>query len=341
MVVKRRIRLDYKKYEGSNVEAMPQLKAKLWIPTPASLLMQFRLMAMESSKDFIIEDATKVRDELVFDSVDTGDCFAYHPDGKAKLVLNAPHFRDINPTSRLHDCVLALPDGMYEELEGVLELSMREIKRYYPTRDDPRIGMTKDAAKKNPIWQALARGNQARLDAYVDLAFAEEVDRKPSGRYISIAPMGIAPEPHVDISVPVMSNICLVDIKNGSAAIVNGNLKSLGNVIGVHPEYVRTTASALGNNFGDYIGIVRLWHWCGDMTRDFDGCKRGFIEALERAIKENLPEGDGVTNQHLKQMIQLAQNSDLSDIGTVKTLYRTYDCEIMKKPFDEQELFKK
>ncbi|MBI3190938.1 hypothetical protein HYZ41_04525 [archaeon] len=105
-------------------------------------------------------------------------------------------------------------------------------------------------------------------------------------------------------------------------------------------KYIGTTASSLDHYFGNHIGIVRLWHLEGLMTKDFDSCKRNFIEGLERTIGENLPEYAGITNQHLRQMIQVAQQGDLSNIDTVKTLYKTY-YKIKKDPFDEQKLFGK
>ena len=103
-------------------------------------------------------------------------------------------------------------------------------------------------------------------------------------------------------------------------------------------NYLGTTASILDHYFGNLVGIVRLWHLDKDTTQDYKSPKKEFIEGLEKAISDNLLEYGGVTKQHLKEMVQLAQSGDWSDITTIKKLYERYH-KIRQKEFDEQEFF--
>lgn len=105
-------------------------------------------------------------------------------------------------------------------------------------------------------------------------------------------------------------------------------------------EYAGSTASELDHYFGHTIGFVRIDHSVGkDLTlQDIDRIKNRFVKGLETTIEKELPEYDAVTYKHLREMIGLVENADLSDIETVKMLYRRYS-EIRDMQFDEKRLF--
>lgn len=105
-------------------------------------------------------------------------------------------------------------------------------------------------------------------------------------------------------------------------------------------EYFGTTASALDHYFGNGVGMVRLWHISDTpgLAGSFDQKKKDFIQGLERAIQEDLPEFPPVTTQHLREMIALANSGNWADINTIKALYRRY-YEIKRQPYNEAKLF--
>ncbi|MBI4452135.1 hypothetical protein HY637_01780 [Candidatus Woesearchaeota archaeon] len=104
--------------------------------------------------------------------------------------------------------------------------------------------------------------------------------------------------------------------------------------------YLGTTASELDHYFRNEVGMARNCLLKGEKERaQAKKAEANFVNGLERAIAENLPEFKGVTQQHLREMTQLAQSGDWADIRTIKALYRRY-YEITGKPFDEQKLFK-
>lgn len=90
--------------------------------------------------------------------------------------------------------------------------------------------------------------------------------------------------------------------------------------------YFGTTASSLDHYFGNYAGMARLFHLDKPKPSPdaFEERKQKFIAGLERAIAQNLPEYGGITQQHLREMMQLAQG-DWTDVRTVKALYARYD----------------
>jgi hypothetical protein len=59
---------------------------------------------------------------------------------------------------------------------------------------------------------------------------------------------------------------------------------------------------------------------------------------LEEAVRERVREEEGITHQHLREMIDLARARDWSKVETIKALYRRF-CEITGERYDEKELF--
>ena len=101
-----------------------------------------------------------------------------------------------------------------------------------------------------------------------------------------------------------------------------------------------TTANELDHYFGNFVGRVRHFHIGEINTFDFESNREKFIEGLERALTEEVPEERGTTRDHLREMVNLAQG-DWSSISAIKALYRKY-YEIREVDFgkyDEQKLF--
>ena len=100
-----------------------------------------------------------------------------------------------------------------------------------------------------------------------------------------------------------------------------------------------TTAQVLDNSFGAYISNARLWLSCGDgEPRLFGDQKKRFVSDLERALAGMAPESEGVTYEHLQQMIELANGGNWYDVSIIRALHERY-AEIRQKPFDMEKLF--
>jgi len=150
----------FKEFYGKNIDQMPKLLGEGRTPLNVAGLMRRRLEVLIASEE--------VKDAWWTNYFDTGDAVIYHPDGRFKVVLDAEPMRGINPESELSSGALVLPEGMYDKLNGE-EFTRKEIRRYGIAEKL----LTKEEAKFNPIWKALAGGNQALLDAYVDAAFTK------------------------------------------------------------------------------------------------------------------------------------------------------------------------
>ncbi len=104
----------------------------------------------------------------------TGDGFAFHPDGKVKVLLDAKPLREINRLSpitsgtRYDHKGLVLQEGAYESLNAD-EFMLGSLGKYETRREDP-------------IWRVVAR-DQKLLDEYV-IAATKEQERR-SDKHIS------------------------------------------------------------------------------------------------------------------------------------------------------------
>ena len=151
----------FKEFYGRNTEQMSKLLKEGRIPLSSAGLMERKLEVLTASED--------VKVTWWGNYFDTGDAVIYHPDGRFKVVTgnNAePVWKELNPKSKLSFGALVLPDGMYDKFNGE-SFTREEIKRYGIAEKL----LTKDEAKANPIWKALAKGDQTLLDSYVDATF--------------------------------------------------------------------------------------------------------------------------------------------------------------------------
>ena len=155
--------VPYQEFYGRNTEQMPMLIKSGRVPMSAAGLMDRRLEVRDE------RFSQKVRSDWHDNYFDTGDGILYHPDGKIKVVPDAQKLREINPQSRLSDGALVPPAGAYEATQGA-EFTKEDLKRII------KDSLTRDEAKSNPVWQALA-GDQNRLNAYVDFVFDETQKR--------------------------------------------------------------------------------------------------------------------------------------------------------------------
>ena len=89
--------------------------------------------------------------------------------------------------------------------------------------------------------------------------------------------------------------------------------------------YLGTTASQLDYYYGNIVPTVRLWHKYERNDEDFEAKRVEFVEGLERAIADNLPEFYDLTHQHLRDMIELAQSGPWSDPNTINKIRLFYN----------------
>ena len=151
----------FKEFDGRNIDQMPKLLGKNRTPLSSAGLMERRLEVLTASED--------VKVTWWGNYFGTGDAMIYHPDGRFKVVTgnNAePVWKELNPKSPLKHGALILPEGTYDKLDGE-SFTREEIRRYGIA--EKLLNM--EEAKRNPIWKALAGGNQALLDSYVDTLF--------------------------------------------------------------------------------------------------------------------------------------------------------------------------
>ena len=154
-------REKFKEFYGMNIEQMPKLLGEGRTPLSSAGIMERRLEVLTASEE--------VRGAWWNNYFDTGDAVIYHPDGRFKVVTgnNAePIWKELNPNSPLKNRVLILPEGTYDLLDGE-SFTREEIERYGIAGKL----LTKDEAKSNPIWKALAGRDQTLLDSYVDATF--------------------------------------------------------------------------------------------------------------------------------------------------------------------------
>ncbi|MBI5061404.1 MAG: hypothetical protein HZB67_03750 [Candidatus Aenigmarchaeota archaeon] len=78
-------------------------------------------------------------------------------------------------------------------------------------------------------------------------------------------------------------------------------------------EYFATTAGRLDHYFRTCIGAAHVLMDFGQTGINYNEMQERFISGLERVIAKNLPEYDGVTNDHLREMVELARGKDWSD----------------------------
>ncbi|HIH17917.1 MAG TPA: hypothetical protein HA282_04005 [Nanoarchaeota archaeon] len=153
-------REPYKEFYGSNVEQMPMLIADGRVPISVAGLMQRRLDVRNSGAD--------VKSSYMDNYFDTCDAVAYHPDGRAKIVLDSQTLRDMNEKSKRNGGALVLTEEDYETLEGE-EFKGGKLEKVNES-------LSRADAKSNLVWKVLAR-DQALLDDYVDYIFAEGKER--------------------------------------------------------------------------------------------------------------------------------------------------------------------
>ncbi len=209
-------------FEGRNVDKMPKLIAKGLTPMSVSGLMQRRLQAQHGSE--------AVRNSLMNNYFDTGDGIVYHPDGRIKLVRDAQPLREMNAQSELRNRALALPDGMYEKLEGQ-EFTRKDIQKY--VGDTVGDTISSKEAKSNPLWQTLARDPKL-LNEYVDLIFAQAKQQFDYDKN-----MGVYVRDALDVpkDAATMRHWCVGELGDRSNADGWYDLdNSNGRLVGVAPE---------------------------------------------------------------------------------------------------------
>ncbi|MEK6926405.1 MAG: hypothetical protein AABW50_03955 [Nanoarchaeota archaeon] len=145
---------NYKDFYGRNVDQMPKLIAEGRTPLSVAGLMEVRLKYGKELRDWMNN------------YFDTGDGVIYHPDGRIKIVHDSQLIRELSPKSPLKNSALVLEDGVYGSVQGQ-EFKKSDFEKYTGKK------LSAKAVKKNPLWQALARGDQNLLNEYTNFIFSE------------------------------------------------------------------------------------------------------------------------------------------------------------------------
>ncbi len=115
--------------------------------------------------------------------------------------------------------------------------------------------------------------------------------------------------------------------------------------------YEESTADWLSHYFGNYVGQMKYYHCSSEFRRIIQErdrenqteplpvrLRQEFCKRLQDKIDAKVPEQSGVTYDHLREMIDLAQG-DWNDINTIKALSQRYK-EISKNNWDLEAIFK-
>ncbi|MCD4666540.1 hypothetical protein K8R47_01895 [archaeon] len=211
-------RVDYKEFYGANHKQMPNLIADGRVPMSVSGLMRKRLEVLTGGS----EDVKSAWHDNYFDT--GGDGIGYNTNGNAKIVLDSKLARDLNKKSKLRNGALVLPEGMYKSLEGP-EFTRDDLGKYATSNV-----LTLDEVKSNPIWLALARGDQDLLNEYADMVFAQTKQRFGYDKNMGLWVSGKPKEPNMRLW-------CVSRLGCGSSASGDSYLDcSNGRLVGVAPE---------------------------------------------------------------------------------------------------------
>ena len=230
----------YKEFYGSNLAQMPKLIAEGRSPMNVSQLMQQRLNYRNGPQD--------VKTAYMDNYFDTGDAVVYHPNGDVKVVLDSQTLREMNPQSQLRNRALLLTDDVYKALDGEVFKKGKLGKT--------ETSLTREEAKANPVWRALARDKSLLAD-YVDFTFAEGKERfnydNAMGVYMGSC-SGDAPE---------MRSFCVGGLE-GDGSVVDGRCGvdfDYGRLVGVAPE-------ALGGALAKGVSAVQRYTMADLQTLD-------------------------------------------------------------------------
>lgn len=170
----------YEEFCGKGLEQMPKLIAEGRVPMSVVGLMQARLDVRNSSDD--------VKSAWMDNCFNTGDAIVYHPDGRAKIVLDSQYLREMTTETPLRDAAaLVLTQEQYGAMDGE-EFQKGELGK----TDD--YWFSKKDVKAHPVWRILAR-DQALLDDYTDYIFSELKGKK--GNVVDDIGMGIFSSPKI------------------------------------------------------------------------------------------------------------------------------------------------
>lgn len=166
------LREAYKEFYGRTVDMMPVLIGEGLSPMSFAQVMQRRLDVLGGDK--AVEDAWWMM------RFDTSDVIAYHRDGKIKILLDSQIVRELNPESNLKNGALALPDDLYEKLQGD-EFTKGDVEKYAQGNN-----LTQNEVLYNPFWKALARDPELHKE-YVRAVFREAKQRYDLEKLMSVS----------------------------------------------------------------------------------------------------------------------------------------------------------
>jgi len=221
-------------FNGRTIDKMPELISQGRAPISVPGIMEQRVNAWNSNDN----NLAKQWGNNYFDS---GDSIIYHPDGRIKIVPDSQTLSNVNGNSPLRwSGSLVLPEGTFDGVDGV-EFSKKDIKKF------ANKYLKQGEVLKNPIWQALARGDEALLKEYAGQVYSRINDSKLMKVWISPKSPDFEAE----------RLWCLYGL--GSVSNVNGDydgrlVSSDGRLAGVAPE--AQTCDEVGQNQRINLGAL-------------------------------------------------------------------------------------
>ena len=211
----------YREFYGRIIDQIPLLLASGRVPLSTKQLMERRIEVRDADfgkqyKGTAHEASIQaVRDSIWTNYFDTGDGVLYHPDGKIKVVVNAPFLRSLNPESKLSNGALVLSDELYAQTTDAPEFTREQVEK----------------ERFATVWLALAQDDTELLKEYRK-AVAEELKTRYNyeGQNMNVF---LAPAKNVTTGRSCCVNRC----GDGSNADGNGDLDGGdGRLVGVVPE---------------------------------------------------------------------------------------------------------
>jgi hypothetical protein len=212
--------IKYKEFFGRNIDQMPNLIAEGRVPMNTSQLMKKRLEVLSG------EVPREKKSFWCSRGFNTFDVVIYNLNRDIKIVLDYQPLKEINPKSQINYGGLTISEDFYKALEGEI-LNRDNIGNNIP--------LTKEEAKKNPVWRVLAR-DQDLLNDYVDFVFSERKDKFFYDTGMSVF-LNYSPSQ----KLPELRLWTISSIEFGSDALGIGAIDSgLGRFIGILEEKSKT-----------------------------------------------------------------------------------------------------
>lgn len=227
-----------KVYPGRTIDKMSMMKTDGRVPISIAWFYERRLLTLDEGKIPAAGEAKTVAETYWENYADTvADGAIRHPDGKAKIVLDSVHLRDLTPGSKLANGGFILKDAdIYEVATGshVVELTTAEVEKY--TGKD----LSKAEVLNNRIHRILARHPD---EVPATIARDKDLLKEYANAVFSLAKQKYGYDENMGVFLPDPKKVfilrfwCVYDLYFRSHAYGGSNLNvSYGRALGVHKD---------------------------------------------------------------------------------------------------------